>query len=379
MITERVLAGILAGMTAAGSLVILLAVVMWLNMLDRAGMPMAVGHYTGNLVLAQVLCIFSMLASKIVGMTSAANMGFCGIVVFVEDSGLYVTSLLFMFMILDRMAAFLNGRLFWRQQTTKQNQSTSVYIILFCWVLGMAAAIPSAAVAAPNSRWERCEVPVSYAIIDMIVKLWFVLLAPFVLTMAVIIQSSYHRDRERIWYYARRVFMFYTACFVMMVPYYFVRVMQSDFALADIKAKTANSSGCDSTFLDYLDMFTQVVNSFKLVVFALFIVLFCSINPMETLEECLERADAERQSRSEASQGERRLPINTCCIKLIESIKHYVSTLSKATRDNSGERANLPENAEDIGTTGSDQLPTEVTVTPNSSAVFSTGGTVSPV
>ncbi|AAZ80610.1 Rh107 [macacine betaherpesvirus 3] len=379
MITERVLAGILAGMTAAGSLVILLAVVMWLNMLDRAGMPMAVGHYTGNLVLTQVICIFSMLASKIVGMTSAANMGFCGIVVFLEDTGLYVTSLLFMFMILDRMAAFLNGRLFWRQQTTKQNLSTSVYIILFCWVLGMAAAVPSAAVAAPNSRWERCEIPVSYAAIDMIVKLWFVLLAPVVLIMAVIIQSSYHRDRERIWYYARRVFMFYTACFVMMVPYYFVRVMLSDFALVAIKTKTGNSDGCDSTFLDYLNMFTHVIYSFKLVVFALFIVLFCSINPMETLEECLERADAERQSRSEASQGERRLPINTCCIKLIELIKQYVSTLSKATRDNSGERANLPENAEDIGTTGSDQLPTEVTVTPNSSAVFSTGGTVSPV
>ncbi|QQL10225.1 Ja107 [Japanese cytomegalovirus] len=378
MITERILAGILAGMTAAGSLTILLAVVMWLNMLDGAGMPMAVGHYTGNLVFAQVISIFSVLASKIVGMTSAANMGFCGIVVFLEDSGLYVTSLLFMFLILDRMAAFLNGRFFWRQQTTKQNVNTSVYIILLCWVLGMAASVPSAAVAAPNSRWERCEIPVTYAAVDMIVKLWFVLLAPVVLIMAVVIQASYHRDRERMWYYVRRVFMFYTACFVLMVPYYFVRVMQGDFTAVSKNTSNSSSNSIHSAFMDYLDMITELLYSFKLVVFALFIVLFCSINPLETLEECLEKAEAEKKNRAAASQDEKRLPTNTCCGRLAEMIKQCVITLAKAKRDNSGERANLPENAEDVGTTGSDQ-PTEVTVTSISSAVFSSGRTASPV
>ncbi|AEV80615.1 envelope protein UL78 [Cercopithecine betaherpesvirus 5] len=352
MFTEKMASTLLNGMMGSASFMILTLVVFCLAVLTKARLPYSAQIFTWNLVGIQCISIFSMLLSRHLSTEEVSRFDICRVALFMEDGCLYITVLLFMFLVLDRLAAFLNGRHLWRHQTS-QNVEVAGYAVLFCWILGFVAAVPTAAVAVPNQLEHRgCQIPSGYVSVDMTIKIWFVFLAPVVTVLAVIIQISYHNHRDQAWGYASRVLVFYTVCFLMLFPYYYVRCVNSGMAFPN---GTVPDTVTYKPVLDYVFFCAQIVADFRLVVFSFFIILLCCLNPLKQLDECFDGKTCQR-----ICSG----PWLRKFVHVLEKLDRLV-TLSKAA-----DTVVLTENEEPVAV---NDRPVEVTVTPSTSAVFSTG------
>ncbi|AAM00717.1 envelope protein UL78 [Panine betaherpesvirus 2] len=331
MIADRAASDLLTGMFASISVLNLLAIVGCLWMLRVTRPSIAVQVFTWNLVLSQFFSIVATVFSK--GMTlsvyNAADLGFCRLALFVEDVGLYSTSLLFLFLILDRLAAIAQGRDLWRHQT-RENVSLALYVVAFIWVLSVVAAVPTAATGTIDFRWRGCEIPLQYSGVDLTIKMWFVMGAPMIAVLSYVVDLSYNDKRDAAWPYVGRVCSYYVTCLLLYVPHYCFRVLRSVVEPGD------------TTFgiMDYMELGTRTVLMLRLSVLPLFIVALFSSNPTQDLDVSLERL-LESCSRSGGCCGVSRL-----LRKLMEMLKRMLHSVELVVRFDFGSTSEKPDVAQ---------------------------------
>ncbi|AEV80929.1 envelope protein UL78 [Saimiriine betaherpesvirus 4] len=276
--TEMLLHGAMMGMFVAAAMLILLAVAMCFVAAKRRCVPYAVNIFAGNLLVSQLLTIVAMMFSQGFMYDPPFNPSYCRISMFFEDVGTYATSALFLFLIMDRMAALANGRAEWKHQT-QQNVSTAIFASIFAWALSAVVSLPTFVTSDSAHRFPfSCETPLGYSAMTMSLHVWFALAAPLIVVVSYVLGACYEEERDNLWPYVARVWTFYTTCLLFFVPYYGIRIIRSFFGLP----------GMFPEVMDYVEVVCHMVFLFRVVILPLFVLNLSSPAPMVEMDHAFE-------------------------------------------------------------------------------------------
>ncbi|QQL09709.1 Ba107 [Baboon cytomegalovirus] len=342
-------------MMGASSFMAFAFVLMCMLILRRARLPTSVTIFVWNLIGLQFVAICVMMLSRYIAADkNAAASNFCRLTVLFDHGCLYITSIVFMFLVLDRLAAFLHDRYSWKHQT-KYNKELSYYAVVFSYIMGLVAAIPTASVAIPSGRSGfGCQIPAGYTAVEVALKVVFLFLAPVVTVVALIIQISYHRNRDFMWRYASRALVFYTVVFFLLFPINYVKAVRSGlFSVNNTAVITPYPE-----YVDYILFCCEVLADFRLTVFSMFILALCDMDPLRRVEQAIDQSAVQLQVPESLLKK---------WLHLMDKLNAMV-TWRFTKRDDT---AHLTTHEEPMAT--SDSSAVEVTVTPSCSAVFSSG------
>ncbi|AEV80774.1 envelope protein UL78 [Aotine betaherpesvirus 1] len=271
---ELLFHGAMMGLLLAGAVLLIMIVGICFLAAKRGRVPYAVSIFVWNLFASQLLTAAAMLFTNGLVTNLPVSLSVCRSAMYLEDVGTCATSLLFLFLIMDRLSALVNGRAEWKHQS-HQNVAAAAYAAFLGWFLALVVAISTQAVVDVSRRFPyTCEIPLGYSAFDMSVHVWFLLAAPLIIVLAYVLEICYGNQRDGVWPYIKTVWVFYALSAVFFVPYMALRVIRSLFGVP-VDFPEA---------LDYVEIAFRALAALRVCVYPLCLLYLSTYTPMEEFD-----------------------------------------------------------------------------------------------
>lgn len=247
-------------------------------MVSRKRTASTVRVYAINLMVAELVDIAaSVFESGFLGSKAPVPLDetYCRIFTYFSEAAKYETAVMFLFLALDRMYAFLNHR---EAHGTQMNRKAAVYCAFVSWVVGGFLAAPatlSAGVHRPH--WllrPSCRSQTAHGVMSTTLSACFVGAIPLVVVAAASTEVLYSQTRDRVWPLVKRVATYHVFSFAIYVLRDAIRAFRS-------------ASRYDPRFpdsMDYVEIFSEFLSQMRFMTLPLFILALGYRKPMDEID-----------------------------------------------------------------------------------------------